>query len=98
MFDELTKKVNDVVESFLVDAVMVTDAKLLNLDYRAGYMFYVADEFICVLKSQVRALEYYGGFEYIDSDYKFVAGEYVFYNAENSRVAECLEYFFREAD
>jgi hypothetical protein len=43
-------------------------------------------------------LDYYGGFEYIDSDYVKTYGEYVFYSADADRVQEVLENLMENED
>ncbi len=77
-------------------------AKQLGLDSRAfwGYA-YVDKSAIAVIKEQDRSLQYYGGFEYVDKDYRREVGDYVFYLAEDDRVREHLDRFFcveEEAD
>jgi hypothetical protein len=68
-----------------------SDATKLGLDRRAGYDFYVGDQHIAVKKSQNGSLRYYGVFEYVDADCVQEAGEYVFYSAEDGRVAGHLD-------
>lgn len=69
-------------------------AKDLGLDPRAfwGYA-YVDESAIVVIKEQARTLDYYGGFEYVDKDYRREVGDYVFYLAEDDRVRGHIERF-----
>lgn len=69
-------------------------ARELGLDPRAfwGYA-YVDETAIVVNKEQARTLDYYGGFEYVDKDYRREVGDYVFYLAEDDRVREHIERF-----
>lgn len=67
----------------------------LGLDNRAGYRLYVStdEELVAVKKSHDRTLQYYGGFEYVDADYRKEVGDYVIYEAYDNRVQDCLERF-----
>lgn len=74
-------------------------ARELGLDPRAfwGYA-YVDETAIVVTKEQARKLDYYGGFEYVDKDYRREVGDYVFYLAEDDRVREHIEQFLTAQD
>lgn len=68
----------------------------IGLDSRCGMVWVdVEGEAIIVHKSRERTLNYYGGFEYIDSEYVINVGEYVIYR-EHDRVMECIERFTQE--
>lgn len=73
-------------------------AEDLGLDARSGYRLFVSDECIAVNVSQTRSLEYYGGFEYVDSVYTKIAGDYKFYFREDSRVDDHIEIYFEKVD
>lgn len=74
-------------------------AKQLGLDARAFYgVAYVDESAIVVSKDQDRSLQYYGGFEYVDKDYRREVGDYVFYLAEDDRVREHLDRYFVTED
>jgi hypothetical protein len=81
--------VNKVVDDFLSGAEEVLPEDL-GLDRRAAYRLWVTDEVIAVTKNCDRSLQYYGGFEYVDKDYRKEIGEWVFYSAEDDRVARHL--------
>lgn len=70
-------------------------AEQLGLDPRSfwGYA-YVDESAIVVIKEQTRSLDYYGGFEYVDADYRREVGDYVFYLAEDPRVRRHLDRIF----
>ena len=70
-------------------------AEQLGLDRRAfwGYAF-VDESAIVVIKEQTRTLDYYGGFEYVDKDYRREVGDYVFYLAGDDRVRGHIERYF----
>ena len=67
------------------------NAEQLGLDYRAASTVWIDDDALIVLKSQDRTLQYYGGFEYIDSEYRMEVGKYVIYTSESSRVRDCFD-------
>ena len=63
-------------------------AEQLGLDPRSFWgVAYVDESAIVVIKEQTRTLDYYGGFDYVDRDYRREVGDYVFYLAEDDRVA-----------
>ena len=86
--------IDDVTE--LTDNYIATMEKVpadkLGLDNRSGSLF-VSPDCIAVYKANDRALQYYGGFEYVDSEYRHEMGDYVFYSYEDSRVQGHLEGF-----
>lgn len=59
----------------------------LGLDSRCG-MVYVGEDFIA--SPNPGGLDYYGGFEYIDSEYTQSLGAWKLYSNESDRVAEAL--------
>ena len=65
-----------------------------GLDPRAGTLYY--DEEADVLISCVKSnLDYYGAFEYIDSENITVVGNYRIFHPECERVQDCID-FWRE--
>lgn len=68
-------------------------AEDLNLDRRSAYRLYVDADHSCIAvsKRDDRTLQYYGGFEYVDKDYRQEMGNWVFYFAEDDRVAMAIE-------
>jgi hypothetical protein len=91
MLQDLIDQVNDMVEELLNNADKKS-ASELGLDVRASYQkLFVTPEFIAVLKANDNNLQYYGGFEYVDKECRKEFGDYVFYMAEDDRVAGHLE-------
>lgn len=87
--EEMTEKARR-----FVGQMTEVQAHQLGLDPRAfwGYA-YVDQSAIVVIKEQARTLDYYGGFEYVDKDYRREVGDYVFYLAEDDRVRGHIERF-----
>jgi len=90
----------DLIENINVQIAEFVDAHMqevqpardnIGLDPRAAYSLYINDSAIAVPKSQDRSLQYYGGFEYVDSEYRVELGDYVFYMAEDERVLGHIE-------
>ena len=91
-FEDFIGTVSDLAEELLLDAEEVSPSQL-GLDSRAGYQLYAGEDFIAVDFRNDRSLQYYGGFEYIDSEHRTVVGGYVFYSDEASRVEKALDYY-----
>ena len=91
--------IDDVTE--LTDNYIATMEKVpadkLGLDSRSGSLF-VSPDCIAVYKANDRALQYYGGFEYVDSEFRHEMGDYVFYSAEDNRVRDHLETYLNFMD
>ena len=90
----LQHSIEQTVEQFLKDsnAVEIGAHGLddLGLDFRCGRIYVSVDgDFVAV--SNTRSIEYYGGWEYIDSEFKFDAGDYRFYDSEASRVNRVIQ-------
>ena len=83
---------NEKVELVIAHQMTEVNANQLGLDPRAGYKMFVNDEGIVISEDHDRNLQYYGGFEYVDKEYRRQYGSFVFYSAESSRVQECVEY------
>lgn len=62
----------------------------LGLDFRCGRILISVDEGFVAVNSP-RSIEYYGGWEYIDSGFKLDAGNYRFYDSEANRVDRVLQ-------
>jgi hypothetical protein len=63
----------------------------LGLDNRSAYRLWVTDDGIIVTSRDDRHLQYYGGFEYVDKDYRMELGDWVFYSASDDRVQGHLD-------
>ena len=90
---ELQDQIDNLIDQYLEDSDAVrVSAEALGLDYRAGYVFVSTEEgWIAAVAGNVRSLEYYGGFEYVDD--KLSVGEMTFYSSDSSRVADAIEYY-----
>ena len=90
---ELQEQIDNMVDQYFEDSgAQRVSAEDVGLDFRAGYVF-VSTEEGWIASRNTRSLEYYGGFEYIDYEYKVVVGEITFYSSEHSRVSDAIEYF-----
>jgi hypothetical protein len=82
--EQMTEK----ARRFVAQMTEVT-AEQMGLDPRSFWGHaYVDNTAIVVNKEQSRKLDYYGGFEYVDREYRREVGDYVFYIAEDDRVRE----------
>jgi len=64
----------------------------LGLDFRCGrILISVNEDFVAACSP--RSIEYYGGWEYIDSEFKLDAGGYRFYDREADRVDAVIRYY-----
>ena len=90
---ELQDQIDNLIDQYLEDSDAVrVSAEAVGLDHRAGYVFVSTEEgWIAAVAGNVRSLEYYGGFEYVDD--KLSIGEMTFYSSDSSRVADAIEYF-----
>jgi hypothetical protein len=83
--------INDRIASFVGTFNEFTPEDL-GLDRRAGYRLYVDPGHTCIaiLRDADKALQYYGGFEYVHTDYRRQMGDWVFYFDEDERVATAI--------
>ena len=91
---DMMDAVNEVVERN-VRQMTVVNADQLGLDIRAGSRLYVDENYIVVAVGSSRALDYYGGFEYVDSACVQVIGDFKFYSFEDERVQGHIEHYFQ---
>jgi hypothetical protein len=70
----------------------------VGLDPRSAYTLYISPEAIAVPKNQDRTLQYYGGFEYVDTEFRKELGDYVFYLYDDERVAGHIDRFFDRSE
>jgi len=92
----LQHSIEQTVEQFLKDSNAVEigahGLEELGLDFRCGRI-YVSVDCDFVAASNTSSIEYYGGWEYIDSEFKFDAGDYRFYDREANRVDAVIQYY-----
>jgi hypothetical protein len=87
----LIDDVTELTDSYVANMDLVP-ANRLGLDPRCGKVF-VSPDCIAIHKANDRAVQYYGGFEYVDTEYRHEFGDYVFYSAEDGRVQGHLEQY-----
>ena len=78
-----------------MDCVKATQ---LGMDIRAGYKLYVDEDCIIVDKRNDQSLQYYGGMEYVDKEFRSEIGDYVIYLSNAGRVADCLDAYYSEKE
>ena len=87
---EMIDEIQYAVERHVQGLRRVT-ANELGLDMRCGRA-YVSESMDCiVVDGDARGFNYYGGFEYIDSEDKRSLGDYTFFMDTSDRVREALE-------
>jgi hypothetical protein len=84
---ELVDTINEMVEDY-VSGMRKVNATKLGLDVRCGDAFVDEDYIVCYASNR---FDYYGGFEYVRSDCVQVIGDYKFYSADDSRIADAIE-------
>jgi hypothetical protein len=93
---ELIDEVTEITDNY-VGQMWQVPANQLGLDQRCGKLFANAD-CIAVYKGNDRTLQYYGGFEYVNLDFRYEMGDYVFYSAEDNRVRGHLETYLNKVE
>ena len=87
---EMIDEIQYAVERHVQGLRRVT-ANELGLDMRCGRA-YVSESMDCiVVDGDARSFNYYGGFEYIDSEDKRTLGDYTIFLDTSDRVHEALE-------
>ena len=86
---KLIDEVTELTDSF-VGSMQMVPAEQLGLDNRCGKLF-VSPDCIGVYKGNDRAVQYYGGFEYVDKEFRHEMGDFVFYSHEDDRIQGHLE-------
>ena len=97
LYDELydiDRKISDMVNESMEE---VTPDQV-GLDRRAAYRLWVCEDAIAVRKDDDSRLQYYGGFEYVDKEFRKEYGDWVFYFSDDERVGEHLERYFEEEE
>lgn len=98
MIYELDNQIAEIVENYIATSCKKGDPKQTQMDGRAIGEFYYNYDCIIIPAANRRSLDYYGGFEYINSDYVKQYGDYVIYSAEADRVQEVLENLMETED
>ena len=90
---ELEQQVEELVMKYLEESGAVyVGADMVGLDYRCGRVHISVEEDFVAVNGRY-SIDYYGGFEYIDSDYITTIGRVTFYSGETSRVRDCISYY-----
>ena len=91
---ELEQQVEELVSRYIEESEAVyVNADQVGLDYRCGSVHVSVDEDFIAVSYNTSSIEYYGGFEYIDSEYITRLGHMTFYSGEASRVRDCIDYY-----
>ena len=90
---DMLAEIEDMVHQHIKDNMAKVNPEKIGLDYRCGSL-YIDSECIAVAKYNDRTLQYYGGFEYVDSEHRKEMGYYVFYMSESERVNDCIERYY----
>jgi hypothetical protein len=69
-----------------------------GLDRRSASLIFTDGEIIVVHESDDRSLQYYGGFEYIDSEFRLHMGQWVIYMRDDDRVQDCIDAFYEKEE
>ena len=93
---ELLSEMNSKVEGLIDEEFREVTPKEIGLDSRAGYRFFINEDYIAVSRGNRRSLDYYGGFEYVDEEHVTVIGDMVFYSSDDERVQGHLDEFFMQ--
>lgn len=93
---ELQEKIDEAIGEFLEDCVEMNCAELAkhsSLDVRAlPRRAWLCEDGIILSTNERPALDYYGGFEYVDDEFVTVFGDYVMYSSEDDRVANSFRF------
>lgn len=94
--NDLLDDIASTVEAFVIGNMTPVHAdRKIGLDMRCGPI-YINEDCIAVDTFRAGSLEYYGGFEYVDKEYRHEAGGYIFYLGEDSRVRDHIDRFYSE--
>ena len=88
-YDQICGKLEELQEEILFECILA-NAEELGLDPRCEELW-VCPEFIAT--NNRKALDYYGGFEYIEEQYTTQIGGLTVYSADASRVSEHLQVY-----
>lgn len=91
---KLEQTIDNAVQQYIKDSDVVEigahGLDSLGLDFRCGRILISVNENF-VAATNPRSIEYYGGWEYIDSEFKLETPEYTFYDGEASRACSVIE-------
>jgi hypothetical protein len=91
---DLIKEANYNIERLINETYTQVHASDVGLDQRCGFM-YISEDSVVVSDATSRSLNYYGGFEYISSEFVDRIGNWVIYQSGTGRVDEVIDRFFK---
>lgn len=86
IYNEARQKMDE-----LVQTLPQARASDCGLDPRAGQFWVDDDAGVLIIRSNMQALKYYGGFEYVNDDYVIELAGYTIYDEQDSRVGDVIE-------
>lgn len=96
---ELEQQVEELINKYLKGSRAVcVGAHDVGLDHRCGMVYVSPEEDFIAVSGSPGSINYYGGFEYIDSDYITTIGHMTFYSGETSRVQDCIEHYIENTE
>lgn len=93
--EDIQNDIDDLILSFIKKSERVK-AEDLGLDSLAGATLYVFPDGIGSPTKGVKDLIKYGGFDSVDKSNIVSYGNYTFYSSSDSKVNDCLEFYFNE--
>lgn len=94
MLDDINQQIAERVDK---EMEMISPEQI-GLDNRSAYRVWVSEEAIVVRKSDDGRMQYYGGFEYVDREYRREFGDWVFYFADEERVSDHLSQYYEQEE
>ena len=90
---DMIDAINEVVERNIRNQFTQVPASDLGLDNRCGRVLVdIVDQVIAVPNHNIRMLDYYGGFEYInEGEGRVTVGDYTFFTSDNDLVNDCFK-------
>jgi hypothetical protein len=86
-------------DDFLQLHARLVRADKLGLDTRCGLLYLTdCNRYLIADDHHVRAINYYGAFEYVDKTCITKVGEYTFYCADDDRVSDCVDHYLQETE
>lgn len=99
MIKEILEEASRKMEAYLATLPKVNAVKI-GLDRRACYgdHIWVSDDEIIMYETSAHSMNYYGGFEYVDSEHITKFNEFVIYSSEDDRIKDCIEFYRGETE
>lgn len=90
---EMVDEMNEIATATVRETMEACRAEDLGLDPRAGYHLFVNRDCVA-MRGRTASLDYYGGFEYVDSEYVQVVGDWKFYFCDDERVQDHIDAYY----